>query len=129
MMTSRWAVPLLALSMVLAAGIAAAVQGSRSVAATASERFVYFGTYTGAKSRGIYVSTFDAATGRLGAPRLAAETESPSFLALHPTRPLLYAVNEVDNFEGQKAGSVSAFAIDPATGDLRPLGRASSGGG
>jgi 6-phosphogluconolactonase len=89
---------------------------------------VYFGTYTGPKSKGIYVAPFDTATGKLGALRVAAETENPSFLALHPTRPLLYAVNEVDNYEGQKAGAVSAFAIDPATGDLRALSRASSRG-
>jgi 6-phosphogluconolactonase len=95
----------------------------------AASMVVYFGTYTGAKSRGIYAATFDDATGQVGTPRLAAETENPSFLALHPTRPLLYAVNEVDNFEGKSAGSVSAFAVDPATGDLRPLGRASSRGG
>ena len=88
----------------------------------------YFGTYTGPRSKGIYVAPFDAVTGKLGVLRVAAETENPSFLALHPTRPLLYAVNEVDNYEGQKAGSVSAFAIDPATGDLRALSRASSGG-
>jgi 6-phosphogluconolactonase len=90
---------------------------------------VYFGTYTGPKSRGIYVASFDERSGRIGTPRLAAETENPSFLALHPTRPLLYAVNEVDDFAGQRAGSVTAFAIDPATGDLKALGRASSRGG
>jgi 6-phosphogluconolactonase len=90
---------------------------------------VYFGTYTGPKSKGIYVAPFDTATGKLGPLRVAAETPNPSFLALHPTRPLLYAVNELDDFEGQKAGSVSAFAIDPATGDLRALSRVSSRGG
>jgi hypothetical protein len=37
-------------------------------------------------------------------------------------------VNEIDNYEGQKAGSVTRFAIDPATGDLRALSRASSRG-
>jgi 6-phosphogluconolactonase len=89
---------------------------------------VYFGTYTGAKSRGIYVAPFDAASGRLGAVRLAAETKNPSFLALHPTRPLLYAVNEVGDYEGQKAGAVTAFARDAATGDLRALGTVSSRG-
>jgi 6-phosphogluconolactonase len=113
----------------LAAVVAAGAAAARPAGPAAAPTFVYLGTYTGPKSRGIYVATFDAATGKLGAPRLAAETESPSFLALHPTRPLLYAVNEVDNFEGQKAGSVSAFAIDSATGALRPLGRAPSGGG
>lgn len=90
---------------------------------------LYFGTYTApGKSRGIYVASFDGATGKAGSPRLVAETESPSFLALHPTRPLLYAVNEVDNFDGQPAGSVSAFAIDAATGALRELGRVPSRG-
>lgn len=45
---------------------------------------VYFGTYTGPKSQGIYVARFDATTGKLGAPGLAAETKSPSFVAVHP---------------------------------------------
>jgi 6-phosphogluconolactonase len=70
--------------------------------AAAAAVLVYFGTYTGPKSKGIYVAPFDTATGTLGALRVAGETENPSFLALHPTRPLLYAVNEVDNYEGQK---------------------------
>jgi 6-phosphogluconolactonase len=99
--------------------------------ATSAPTFVYFGTYTGPKtgSEGIYVSTFDTATGRLGEPRLAAPSENPSFLALHPNRPLLFAVNEVSTFEGEAAGSVSAFTIDPATGLLRALNRVSSKGG
>jgi 6-phosphogluconolactonase len=100
-----------------------------AAAKEADKWLVYFGTYTApGKSRGVYVASFDSATGKLGIPRLAAETESPSFLALHPTRPLLYAVNELDNFGGQPAGSVSTFAIDAATGDLRELGRVSSRG-
>jgi 6-phosphogluconolactonase len=52
---------------------------------SAREFLVYFGTYTGAKSKGIYVSKFDTATGKLTEPELAAETKSPSFLAVHPT--------------------------------------------
>ncbi len=110
-----------------APGVVPATSTARAAPAS-GPAFVYFGTYTGEKSRGIYVAPWDAATGRVGAPRLAAETENPSFLALHPTRPLLYAANEVAEFEGQKAGFVSAFAVDPATGDLRALGRASSKG-
>jgi 6-phosphogluconolactonase len=92
--------------------------------------FVYFGTYTApGQSRGIYVARFDPATGEVGEVRLAAEAENPSFLARHPTRPWLYAVNEVSTYEGAAAGSVSAFAVDPAAGGLRPLGRVSSKGG
>jgi 6-phosphogluconolactonase len=124
----RLAVPAsLASAMILAVAAPCAL-AARPPGAADGRWLVYFGTYTGAKSKGISVASFDAATGRLGPPRLAAETENPSFLALHPSRPLLYAANEVDNFEGQRAGAVSAFAIDPATGELRALGRASSRG-
>src|SRR5262245_42935012 len=55
---------------------------------------VYFGTYTGPKSKGIYLSRLDPASGKLSPPVLAAETEQPSFLALHPNQQFLYAVNE-----------------------------------
>jgi hypothetical protein len=102
--------------------VATATVAAWAPTASDGQWLVYFGTYTGPKSRGIYVASFDGASGNLGEPRLAAETENPSFLALHPSHPLLYAVNEVDKFEGQRAGSVTAFAVDPATGDLRALG-------
>ena len=89
---------------------------------------VYFGTYTGAKSKGIYVSRLDSATGALTAPELAAETPSPSFLALRPRADFLYAVNEVNTFGGKATGSVSAFAIDRASGTLTALNQESSAG-
>jgi 6-phosphogluconolactonase len=86
------------------------------------QTLVYFGTYTGAKSRGIYVSSLDTASGRLSPPELAAETVNPSFLAVHPTGRFLYAVNEVE------AGSASAFAIERPSGRLAPLNQSSSKG-
>ena len=72
------------------------IAGLCPLAATAAEHLVYFGTYTGGKSKGIYVSRFDATTGKLTEPELAAETKNPSFLALHPTEKYLYAVGEVN---------------------------------
>lgn len=89
---------------------------------------VYFGTYTRGASKGIYVSRLDVATGALSAPRLAAETSNPSFLAVRSRGDFLYAVNEVDTFEGQPTGSVSAFAIAKGAGTLAPLNQRSSGG-
>ena len=90
---------------------------------------VYLGTYTApGKSQGIYVSRLDMTSGRLSAPELAAESLSPSFLAIHPSRDFLYAVNEIDTFEGKPGGSVSAFMIDRASGRLNQLNRAGSGG-
>jgi 6-phosphogluconolactonase len=89
---------------------------------------LFIGTYTGAKSRGIYTSRFNSANGRLSPPELAAETRNPSFLVVHPNRRWLYAVGEVDDFAGQHAGAVSAFHIDQETGRLTLLNAQPSGG-
>ena len=96
----------------------------------AGKFLVYLGTYTSAKgSEGIYRAELDLATGKLTAPTLAVKTVNPTFLALDPTGKYLYAVNETDNYPGKKGtGSVSAFAIDPKTGDLTLLNRQSSEG-
>jgi 6-phosphogluconolactonase len=92
------------------------------------EWFTYIGTYTRQNSKGIYAYRFRPASGEITEIGLAAETESPSFLAVHPNQRFLYAANEVSNYEGQKAGSISSFAIDAATGKLKLLNRVSSKG-
>jgi 6-phosphogluconolactonase len=90
---------------------------------------LYIGTYTGPKSKGIYQLEFDATTGKLGQPQVAAETESPSFLAIHPSGRYVYAVNEVGNFKGEaNAGGVTALAIESGDGRLRVLNQQSSRG-
>jgi 6-phosphogluconolactonase len=119
---STWLAPTLAVLSLGAFSQTPAPPGGRG------DLLVYFGTYTGAKSKGVYVSRLDVATGMLSAPELAAESASPSFLAVHPSRPLLYAVNEVNTFGGQKTGSVSAFVIEPGSGKLTALNQQSSGG-
>lgn len=98
------------------------------VVGSAREYLVYFGTYTGAKSKGIYVSRFDSATGKLEASQLAAETQSPSFLALHPKGRFLYAVGEASSVGDKHQGGVTAFAIE-SDGKLKALNTQPSGGG
>ena len=88
---------------------------------------VYAGTYTGV-SKGIYQFELDSETAGAGEPALAAETVNPSFLALHPQGTHLYAVNEISNYRDEATGSVTAFAIDAATGSLIELNRKASGG-
>ncbi len=83
--------------------------------------WVYVGTYTGGKSKGIYRCELDLRTGKLSAPALAAELKNPSFLAVHPTHRFLYAVNEVSDAGAKHTGMVSALALDPKTGALTPL--------
>jgi 6-phosphogluconolactonase len=89
---------------------------------------VYFGTYTGAKSQGIYVARFDSTTGRLSAPQLAAETKNPTFLAVSPGEHFLYAVDETGDASGQRAGGVRVFSLENKTGKLTPLNQQASGG-
>jgi 6-phosphogluconolactonase len=91
--------------------------------------FAYFGTYTGAKSKGIYMTEFDPATGKLGSPKLVAETVNPTFLALHPTGKYLYAVGEISDFDKKtRSGAIHAFSIND-DGTLTRLNAESSGGG
>ena len=98
------------------------------------DTLVYVGTYTGNDSKGIYLfklkaedvdSSQNVTLVPLG---LAAETASPSFLAIEPKRRLLFAVGEIDNFDGRRTGAVSAFSIDPATGKLTLLNQQPSVG-
>jgi len=89
---------------------------------------IYVGTYTNHGSKGIYAYQFDASTGKLTSPGLAAETSQPSFLAVDPGGHFLYAVNESGNFNGQPTGAVSAFSIQPETGKLSLLNQVSSRG-
>lgn len=86
----------------------------------------YFGTFTRGEhgSKGIYVSRFDASSGRMGPIRLALEAEDPSYLAVHPSHRYLYSTNEV----GGRNGTVSAYAVDSATGKLRLLNQAPAQG-
>lgn len=113
-----------------AAGLAAAAAALPSrVTAAEAGRLVWFGTYTGPSgSEGIYVSRFDPATGTLSPPTLAAAAKNPSFLALHPRLPTLYAVSEVADADGRPTGGILAFTIDAATGRLAPLNHQPSGG-
>ncbi len=94
-----------------------------------NQSLLYVGTYTGAKSKGIYLYQLDQATGELKSLGLAAETESPSFLALDPSHHFLYAVNEVDNFGGKPQGAISAFSVEPESGKLTFINQQPTGGG
>lgn len=75
-----------------------------------SDITAYIGTYTREGSKGIYIHRYDAGTGAL-TPVGSVESDNPSFLAIHPSGRFLYAVNEVGEYEGERAGAISAFTI------------------
>ncbi len=120
----RFHLPLSAATAILVLLTAA---GSVSVAADGTYR-AYVGTYTGGKSEGIYTFEFNAGTGSATKAELAGKTENPSFVAIHPGGKWLYAVSEVSDFRGEKAGAISAFAIDKDSGKLTLLNQQSAKG-
>jgi len=90
---------------------------------------VYIGTYTKTEEQGIHWLKLDMATGKLTAVGKLAGQKNPSFLAIHSNKKFLYAVNEIGNYKGEKAGGVSAYSIDSETGALTFLNQQSSKGG
>ena len=118
----------IALMVFFAAAANAAGQPAASVGPT--DTLVYVGTYTGGKSssQGIYAFKMAGGSAALVPLGLAVETTSPSFIEIDPDRGLLFAVNEVDEYEGKPTGSVSAFSIDRKTGKLTLINRQPTAG-
>ncbi|MGW0431073.1 lactonase family protein [Micromonospora sp. NPDC003197] len=89
-----------------------------------SGELVYIGCYTkesGGGGQGIVAAHRDPVSGALDVLGTVAITPSPSFLAWHPSLPVLYAVNELAE------GRVSAWAVAD-DGALTGLGTWSTGG-
>lgn len=95
---------------------------------------VYVGTYTApirfgtgkvveGKGEGIYLFRLDLTTGALQPVGKTVGVANPSYLAFDATQRFLYAVNELKSYQGRPTGTVSAFAVDPATGTLDFLNR------
>jgi 6-phosphogluconolactonase len=112
-----------ALSVVLLALVASACHAADSMR-------VYVGTYTNpqAGGKGIYLFDLNLASGALKLDGVAAETASPSYLALSPDKRFLYSIGEVTEFRGKKSGVVSAFSVDEKSGKLTLLNQQPAGG-
>jgi len=91
---------------------------------------LYIGTYTTGEStsKGVYTCEFNAETGRITPPVLAAELKNPSFLAIHPSGRFVYAVNELSEGGGRGKGGVTALLVQP-DGTLKKINEQPSHGG
>lgn len=96
-----------------------------SLQSIAQERYLFAGTYTNGKSKGIYIYKFNSDSGTLKLVSVTENVENPSYLAFHPNKKNVYSVNENG---GSKPGEVSSFVFDEATGNLRFLNKQPSGG-
>ena len=78
--------------------------------------------------RGIHIFTVNRETGALTPTGVHEMGTSPSHLALNAAGTRMYSANETDRQGDQKEGTVSAFAVDRATGGLKLLNTVRSGG-
>ncbi len=88
---------------------------------TRNPQWVLLGTGT---DKGIYRARWNGETGELRGIEVAAATQHPTFLAMHPWLPILYAVNESPSGDG----ALCSFRLDPDRATLTPLERVSSQG-
>jgi len=102
----------------------------------------YVGTYTSplqnmrdtqvdlppGNGRGIHIFDVDRETGAMTLKSIHEMGTSPSALVLNEDRTRLYSANETERIGDNEAGSVSAFAVDPADGSLKMLNSVNSGG-
>jgi 6-phosphogluconolactonase (cycloisomerase 2 family) len=88
-------------------------------------RFAYVGSSTSElpnrRGEGLSAYRIDPESGRWARVQLLDKEVNPSYLAVDPRRPVLYAVHP-------SANQVSAFAINDATGELTLINRQSCGG-
>jgi 6-phosphogluconolactonase (cycloisomerase 2 family) len=78
--------------------------------------------------RGIHRFKVDRTTGALTPDGIVESGTSPSCLVINADGDRIYSANETDRFQGGLEGTVSAFAIDRATGGLTLLNTIRSGG-
>ena len=118
------------LVMVALASIAAADPVPPPAAAprlSPKDTLAYVGTFTKGQAKGIYAFRLD--TEDLEVPQnvtltplgLAAETPNPAYLEIDPKRRVVFAANDIHEFQGKPSGAVSAFAVDAGTGKLTLL--------
>ncbi|MCB1210154.1 MAG: lactonase family protein, partial [Verrucomicrobiales bacterium] len=121
---------------------ASSIAGPLVAASNSGPLIAYVGTYTSplqnmratqvdlppGNGRGIHLFEVDRATGAMTPCGLVEMGTSPSCLALNPAKTHLYSGNETERIGDNESGSVSAFAINPADGQLKLLNTVASGG-
>jgi 6-phosphogluconolactonase (cycloisomerase 2 family) len=127
-----------------AAGTTALIARSTEAGATdeGGELLAYVGTFSSplrdvlptqvdlppGNGRGIHLFRVDRQTGAMTPAGLFEMGTSPSHLAVNAGGTRLYSANETDRIDEANQGTVSAFAINPADGQLTLLNTVASGG-
>jgi 6-phosphogluconolactonase (cycloisomerase 2 family) len=124
------------------AGAAALGEGPPAEAAEEGVLIAYVGTFSSplkdvlptqvdlppGNGRGIHLFQVDRATGALRPAGIQEMGTSPSCLAVNAAGTRLYSANETDHVGPDKEGTITAFSINRADGQLAPLNTVRSGG-
>jgi 6-phosphogluconolactonase len=108
---------------------AAAAPAAATPAAPSGQTFnyAYVGTYT-PNGGGIYLFRVDPTTAALTQLQVVDDIRNPTWLAVNAAQTRLYAVSEIDNYQGARSGAIVSYAIDGASLQLKRIGAVSSGG-
>jgi 6-phosphogluconolactonase len=113
-----------AAAMLIALPLAAPVPAAAQTP-SGSSMYAYVGSFTTPERKahgdGIHVYRVDPATGAWTHVQHVGNLVNPSYLALSHDQRVLYSVHGDGDF-------ASAFALDPKSGEAKPLGRAATGG-
>jgi 6-phosphogluconolactonase len=82
----------------------------------------YVGSYGSADDYTIHVCRLDQASGELEVLQKLDGAPNASFLALHPSGGMLYAVKEMSEHNGTPGGALIALPVDAETGLLGAIG-------
>ena len=118
------AASLLAVPAMLPRPLRAALQ---SAPGPAPFNYAYVGTYT-PNGGGIYLFRIDPLTAALTQLQVIDDIRNPTWLVVNPAKDRLYAVSEIDNFQGTHDGAVVSYAIDSDSLRLKRLGAVGSRG-
>jgi len=116
-----------AASLLAAPEACAYAAAAPNVAAPGAFAYAYVGTYT-PNGGGIYLFRLDRASGALTQLQVFDDIRNPSWLVTNPAQTRLYAVSEIDNYQGTSNGAVVSYAIDSETLQIKRLGAVNSAG-
>ncbi|ACI49930.1 putative 6-phosphogluconolactonase [Gluconacetobacter diazotrophicus PA1 5] len=129
---------LLALAASGTAPLASSLTGPRPARAAIpamSRTLCYIGGYNkhappggAGNGQGIAIFEMNRVTGGLIPVSTFMDIASPSFITMSADSRFLYALSEIDDFNADHDGSVTAFSVDRTSGELNRLNVVSSGG-
>lgn len=79
-------------------------------------------------SKGIYAARQDIETGQLEIVGHGPPLYCPTYIAVHPSRKIIYAINSMGGGEGGRTSTLTALALNPDTGEMSVINTASTKG-